>query len=557
MSDKQIEGLKKLREPFFDNQISKLPKPTKKQTDDVKANYKAGIRCGICGGWHHPQVIHLDYVGHAALTDRLLEVDPLWNWEPMAIDDKGLPLLDANGGMWIKLTIFGMTRLGYGDSGTKKGCDAMKEKIGDCLARGTIIATSLGAVPIEKIKIGDFVKTRSGLKPVTDHWLSRPSAPVVKVTLSDGKTITGTPHHKIPTYTGDKRLRELRNGDMIYVNKNQEDICHLIEKKRRQKILSGVVGYIGETGETRTNTGLNILCPQLHQDHICIETSGNITTKREYLKVGMSITKMAILRITKPITSWLYHRVNTLKNTGKATAQLKNCVLTVEDFFMQFLTAQSGALLPARSLSVGIMGFHILDQKKSNGQSKDIVRNAVKNIPQKDIGASFALVGVEEVTEDGIAEVWNISVGETHEYIANGIVVYNSLRNAGMRFGMALDLWHKGDLHVDDEELTSEIVRTDQKQVAKTSSDWESTFDNAGMETVAQIASWRSKNGKEIVATLSKAEQIKFKNYLNQCQDALILPEIECKATGLLSSPEQCRKSECSSTYEKCAEVKK
>ena len=31
----------------------------------------------------------LDYVGHAATTQRLLEVDPAWTWEPVAFDDRG------------------------------------------------------------------------------------------------------------------------------------------------------------------------------------------------------------------------------------------------------------------------------------------------------------------------------------------------------------------------------------------------------------------------------------------------------------------------------------
>lgn len=125
--------LKKLREPFPPNQVSKLPKPTKQQTDEVKQNYKNGERCAICGGWHHPKVVHLDYVGHAALTDRLLDVDPTWAWEPIALDSNGLPAIDKDGGLWIRLTICGVTRLGYGDAQGKTGGDAMKERIGDAL----------------------------------------------------------------------------------------------------------------------------------------------------------------------------------------------------------------------------------------------------------------------------------------------------------------------------------------------------------------------------------------------------------------------------------------
>ena len=125
----------KMREPFPAHQISKLPKPTKAQTEAVKADFKKGIRCGECGSWHHPDVVHLDYVGHAALTDRLLDCDPMWSWEPVAFRD-GLPAFDQSGGLWIRLTVGGVTRLGYGHAAAKPGVDPgarEKEVIGDAL----------------------------------------------------------------------------------------------------------------------------------------------------------------------------------------------------------------------------------------------------------------------------------------------------------------------------------------------------------------------------------------------------------------------------------------
>lgn len=129
------DPLTKLREPFPDHHISKLPKPTKQQTEAVKADFKIGIRCKLCGSWHHKDVVHLDYVGHAALTDRLLDTDPAWSWEPVAFRD-GLPAFDGTGGLWIKLTICGVTRLGYGHAAAKPGVDPgarEKEVIGDAL----------------------------------------------------------------------------------------------------------------------------------------------------------------------------------------------------------------------------------------------------------------------------------------------------------------------------------------------------------------------------------------------------------------------------------------
>lgn len=133
MSDKPKDGLARLREPFPDHQVSKLPKGTKAQ-NDCPASEKRN--CKVCGGWHHPNVVHLDYVGHAALTDRLLDVDPTWSWEPMALTAEGLPRFDSSGGLWIRLTVCGVTRLGYGHANSKSHMDAgarEKEVIGDAL----------------------------------------------------------------------------------------------------------------------------------------------------------------------------------------------------------------------------------------------------------------------------------------------------------------------------------------------------------------------------------------------------------------------------------------
>lgn len=149
---------KRLRAPFSDNQIGKLPKLTCRNCRD--SQFKAcdnhtKTRCDVCGNWISPAHTHLDYVGHADITDRFLEVDPEWDWEPVAreVDQQLLlaavqtgnadivnavlnsapPKLDSNGGMWMRVTIAGVTRLGYGDGGGKRGPDALKVAIGDGL----------------------------------------------------------------------------------------------------------------------------------------------------------------------------------------------------------------------------------------------------------------------------------------------------------------------------------------------------------------------------------------------------------------------------------------
>lgn len=129
-------GLDLLRAPFAANHISRLPKESRAQIDERKADRSKGVSCAICGSWHHRNAVHLDYVGHAALTDRLLDADPAWTWEPLAVDEFNLPRFDKTGGLWIRLTVCGVTRLGYGHADAKANADSgarEKEVIGDAL----------------------------------------------------------------------------------------------------------------------------------------------------------------------------------------------------------------------------------------------------------------------------------------------------------------------------------------------------------------------------------------------------------------------------------------
>lgn len=127
-------GLARLLEPFAPSEIGLLPKAVSKDTQKFQCRQgtQASADNKYCGGYH-TRSVHLDFVGHAALTNRMLEADPHWSWEPMALTPAGLPQFDQFGGLWIKLTICGVTRLGYGDAPGKNGGNAVKEAIGDAL----------------------------------------------------------------------------------------------------------------------------------------------------------------------------------------------------------------------------------------------------------------------------------------------------------------------------------------------------------------------------------------------------------------------------------------
>lgn len=127
----------RLRAPFPKEAVGKLPRVTcgncSRDRQRKHCDRHQRTKCATCHNYISTQHIHLDYVGHAAVTDRLLQVDPEWTWEPMALAADGLPARDPDGGLWIRLTVAGVTRLGYGHADGKTGPDAVKEAIGDAI----------------------------------------------------------------------------------------------------------------------------------------------------------------------------------------------------------------------------------------------------------------------------------------------------------------------------------------------------------------------------------------------------------------------------------------
>ncbi len=194
--DEQKTALAKLLVTFEKHQINLLPKPYKKESPSGK--------CSECGGYHGLPAAHLEFVGHAALTARLLDVDPLWNWEPLGLDAQGLPALDKDGGLWIRLTICGLSRLGYGDAPGKTGGNATKERIGDALRnagmrfgaalelwhKGILYMDQDESVPAEQTK---YVLTRDWHKEIAACKKSTDMTPIWQLGIKEYQALGDIP----------------------------------------------------------------------------------------------------------------------------------------------------------------------------------------------------------------------------------------------------------------------------------------------------------------------------------------------------------------------------
>jgi hypothetical protein len=179
-----------LRAPFPKEQIQKLP----------------------TGG------LQLDYVSHAWVTDRLLQVDPMWTWKPLAFTDAGLPAFDSNGGLWIELTICGVTRYGYGEPQGRDKFDMTKGAIGNAIRNAAMrfgVALDLWAkeAPPENTKATTYAKATKELSTATQKMIERIKVASSLVELSEVVPLI---------QSGEFTEAEKRNLRLIFDNKKVE-----------------------------------------------------------------------------------------------------------------------------------------------------------------------------------------------------------------------------------------------------------------------------------------------------------------------------------------------
>lgn len=83
-----------------------------------------------------------------------------------------------------------------------------------CVIAGTLVKTERGEVPIESVRVGDRVWTRNGLRRVLHTW-DNGVKPVWELVTAQGRVLTATADHLIPTARGNIELQHLEPSDKI------------------------------------------------------------------------------------------------------------------------------------------------------------------------------------------------------------------------------------------------------------------------------------------------------------------------------------------------------
>jgi len=338
------------------------------------------------------------------------------------------------------------------------------DKHNHCFIAGTKISTSRGNVPIEDVRVGDFVLTRFGFRKVLFSGVTGVNKKVVSVNIGE-KTIVCTPGHKIfinkKGFTFANALRY--NDSTITLKENEswlkqqsirekltEDIQAATTRQivlilqDRMQIIKHLLNYIGRYGKTITD---------------------------QYLSDTISIIKMAILPTMILQTSPAFPHQNTQKsmNGMMPGKDFNENIWTRSDILQRHgIQAQKEKLnieklvqLHIKNLfqypkyanivnsysylrKLGTLIFSALINANQLGAeplglttSQENARYAESNLKQTNIvKPKVVLERVQSVCVVGTAkQVYDLTIEGDHEFFANSILVHNCLDS--IRYGIS------------------------------------------------------------------------------------------------------------------------
>lgn len=304
-----------------------------------------------------------------------------------------------------------------------------------CFIAGTKILTQKGEMPIEEIKKGDLVWTRSGLRSV--GFISSREAETITRHFSNGSSLTGTPDHPVWTENrGWTRLDSLTPRDRLITsctwniqsNKNLKESF----TEEIQTLNTDTTGTILEL--TREEKALSFT-----------EKFGKIFIKKTSLKDLMSTIKTTIhSTILQRICSLL-----SMENTQNITQQkqrntsnsLTNGKQKIENL-LSLMLKESPTLELKESLSVkgvlksssqqgaGLSSAMRVVEKLFTWPARAISRKKYVHVVDRltcptELNSLHAPTPVVPYFEKQKRKVYCLNVEGQPEYFANGILVHN------------------------------------------------------------------------------------------------------------------------------------
>lgn len=315
-----------------------------------------------------------------------------------------------------------------------------------CLVAGTSVETLQGPKPIETVRPGDSVLTRTGFRAVVRSGQTGTATNLTSVLLSNGTVLTGTPEHLVLIQSkGFVRLDSLAGTDQVLPiqsiwNCLNTGLKGSLASTSASAVAAGQYAYAFTTGSAESRSTFRGTIPgsprrklfsskgYATQDAVADTTSGEETEPNRFTGLyGKAATSavfpLASISITKMETGTTMRlkilNVCPLPNIQDCT--LPPVSLTRQGSRRIFGTVQRKA---GKSTGNGHFGNGPSEREQSAAapsvgdcSSPDVCidpGNFVRNIV-REYGAGST----------GIP-VYDLEVAEAHEFFANGILVHNS-----------------------------------------------------------------------------------------------------------------------------------
>jgi len=349
------------------------------------------------------------------------------------------------------------------------------DKVNDdmCLVAGTKITCEDGYKNIEDVQIGDKVLTRGGYQQVIMSERTN-LTDVVKINTSNGKEIIGTLNHPIFMKDGSvKELGKIEVGDRLFDVRCycliQSGIWKLKSLLKPVKNLTDFVttGWVASISRNATKMVLEVYC--------CIVKYGSIITGTltEPFRYITKITTNAItdFQILKPCPN---------PNTWPSTCEVQSEESNQERILLNTLFLRQGIGMGVRTAENGM-----LSRTKKHGLIKNgsievvtFAGGVIKHLFQAVLSSvtliakwlHFGHVAVVSVTFLPTKHfVYNLSIENNSEYIANGLLSHNTdcLRYLCVRIHDFVFKWNDASLVSGEDPLPEGVYNLNDRNLFK------------------------------------------------------------------------------------------